>query len=229
MTETNLENLEVPTPGSIEVLGDTPETPAEKQVTMTQASLDALIKSRQAAALKKAAALETENQRLREVAAGQSADSSELEKIRGELAAAKIERDAISAAAAQSKKESFVAQQVQKQGFVCDAHTLLQLTQNDLQYDEAAKTFVTADGTSADDYFKRFADARPYLVRSTVHAGTGQSGSVGTTPPATKPLSFYFGAHSSAAAVNRLSIEKPEEYRRLRREAISQGLISGGR
>jgi hypothetical protein len=203
------------------------ETPPEKQITLSQSALDNLIKSRQSSALKKAAALEIENQRLREVASGQGADASELERIRGELAASKIERDAIAASAAQSKKESFITGQVQKQGFVCDATTLSQLTQDDLTYDEATKQFkVVGSEESPDAYFKRFAESRPYLVKSTVISGTGQGGSGSTVPPPTRPLSFYFGPSSNAAETNRLSLRDPQTYKRLRAEAVRAGLVS---
>lgn len=226
MSETNLENLEVPQPETVTVLGDTPETPEEKQVTMSQTALDNLIKSRQSAALKKTAALEAENQRLKEIAAGQGANATELERIRGELSASKLERDAIAAEAARNKKESFIAAQVQKLGFVCDPTTLTRLTQDEITYDEATKQFVTADGSSADDYFKRFAESRPYLIKSTVVFGTGSSGSTGSTPPPQVPLEFYFGPKSNSAAVNKLAIQRPDEYKRLRRAAIAKGLIS---
>jgi hypothetical protein len=173
--------------------------------------------------------LRVENEHLREVASGNGADSSELQKIRGELAASKIERDAIAASAAQSKKESFIAGQVQKQGFVCDATTLTQLTANDLTYDETAKTFVTADGSSADDYFTNFAASRPYLVKGSVISGTGQGGSSSTQPPANQydPAKLWGpnAVPDAGRILNAWAIRDKHSYSRARAVAKSKGWV----
>jgi hypothetical protein len=198
---------------------------------MSQERLDKLIAEKMGVAgreaKKRAAELETEVARLREIAAGRSENSSELEKIRGELAAAKIERDAIAAAAAQSRKEAFISSQVSAQDFVCDAETLKRLTQDDIVYNDETKTWVTAADpeVSAADYYKNYATARPWLQKGRTITGTGLGGSTGSQPPTQLPLEHYFGPKSNAAAINALSLRDPDKYKRLRAEAVKKGLI----
>jgi hypothetical protein len=199
-----------------------------KTVTMSQEKLNDLIKSRQSAALKKAARLEEENARLQALALGNAPDASEVERLRGEVAASRIERDALAAAAIEQKKLLLISQQVQKQGFVCDATTLSQLTKDALKYDETTKQFVivTEDGQpsdlSPDQWFASYANSRPYLVKGTTIPGMGSGGSTGSRPPETKPLSFYFGPGSNSAAANRLPRDM---YKRMRIEAVRAGLV----
>ena len=115
--------------------------PEEKQVTMSQSQLDALIKSRQAAALKKAAALEKQVELLKTQVVGGSQDASEVERLRAEISAKTMENDRIREESIAARKTTFITQQAQKQGFL-DADVIVKLTRDNLKWDDAAKGFA---------------------------------------------------------------------------------------
>jgi hypothetical protein len=221
----------------VEVLPDT----TEKTVSLTQERLDAIIKERMGAAGKaakeEAAALKLENQRLKEVAAGQGS-TDELERIRGELSSARLESAAILEASVKQQKDLLIAQESAKHQFV-DLDTLQRLTRSNLKHDPTTGCFIVtnddgtpklgADGTTpvpVSDFFQDFGNKKPWLVKGSVLTGTGQGGSGSSMPPQTKPLSHYFGPGSSSAAVNALSLRDPQTYKRLRAEAVRAGLVS---
>jgi hypothetical protein len=70
------------------------------------------------------------------------------------------------------------------------------------------------------------AAAKPFLARSFVKGGAGSVPSQGTAP-APLDLKRYFGKGSSAGAeeINRLAIHDKTAYKRLRAQAVKEGLL----
>lgn len=241
MTETNLENLEVPNPETVIVLPDTQENQPVAFDERQQALFDRKLKESHGRIAKEARAeaerLRLENIRLKEVAAGQGSQD-ELERVRGELASARLEQQAILDKAVAQSKDLLIAQEAAKARFV-DIDTMQRLVRGNLRHDAATGTFtvVNDDGTPrlnavgdplpVSEFFEDYGNKKPWLVKGSVIPGTGSSGSGNSVPPPQKPLSFYFGPSSNAAAINALSLRDPATYRRLRAEAVRAGLIGG--
>ncbi len=228
------DELEVPT---VTVLPDTTEkvefTPAQ------QAVFDAALKRGMgragADARQEAERLRTENQRLKEVAAGQGS-ADELERVRGELASSRLEQQAILETSVKSQRDLIIAQESSKHGFI-DVDTLQRLTRSNLRHNAATGSFdvIADDGTpvlnaaqepiSVTDFFADYASKKPWLQRGQVKSGGGGTSSGGVPVPSTTlPLSHYWGPNSSAKDCNALSILRPDVYRRMRLEAVKQGL-----
>jgi hypothetical protein len=115
-----------------------------------------------------------------------------------------------------------------------------QLTDKDVQWDAAKGKFIVVgeDGTerlgidgnplSVDAYYKEFASKNPHMVRGSVLPGIG-SREAQQPPHRTlgerEKLAKPFGKLSDSRAANTLAINNPQEYKRLKREARSHGLI----
>ena len=178
--------------------------------------------------------LRLENQRLKEVAAGQGS-ADELERVRGELASSKLEQAAILEASVKSQRDLVIAQESSKHGFI-DVDTLQRLTRQNLRHNTTTGTFEVVDDSgvpvlntaqepiSVTDYFADYAAKRPWLQRGTVKSGGGGSSSGGVPVSTTLPLSHYWGPNSSAKDCNALSINRLLDYKRMRAEAVRQGL-----
>jgi hypothetical protein len=226
-----------PVPLVVEVLPNT----TDETVTMSKDALNKLITSKMgkagADARAEAEKLRLENQRLKEVAAGQGSQD-ELERVRGELASSKLEQAAILEASVKRQRDLVIAQESSKHGFI-DVDTLQRWTRQNLRHNATTGSFevIADDGTpvlnaaqepiSVTDFFADYASKKLWLVRGSVKSGGGGTSSSGTPAPTTLPLSHYFGPGSNASAVNALSINRPSEYRRMRLEAIRQNLIAG--
>lgn len=181
--------VEAPAPETpfVEVL---PDTPVDREIVIKQSALDSLIKSRQAAALKKAAALEKEVQLLKEKMVGSAPDSDLLEKTRGELASARIEADSLRQKQIDSARDLLISEHSTE--FV-DLDTLRKLTRGNFQHD--GKGFVVVDDTGAPklnaagepmtpkEFYTEYANAKPWLARGQVTPGQGSRGSVGVPLP----------------------------------------------
>src|SRR4051812_14842171 len=111
MTEQNAIDIAAP------ILNPAPEVPAaeapaevpEKQITMSQSQLDALIKSRQGASLKKAAAAEAELARVKAITVGSAESATEIEKLRAEISLEQQRSAAAEARAIQQEKAVLLA------------------------------------------------------------------------------------------------------------------------
>lgn len=228
--------VEVPV---VEVLANTTEP---KTVSLTQERLDAIIKERMGAAGKaareEAERLKVENQRLKEVAAGQGS-ADELERVRGELASSRLEQAAILEASVKQQRDLVIAQESNKHGFV-DVETLQKLTRGNLKHDATTGSFIVTnddgtprvgpDGTtpvSVSDFFQDFGNRKPWLVKGTVLPGTGQGSSTGTIPPRDPGWAHFVGPNSSARDANILcqTAEGKRRYAEYRRQARAAGAI----
>jgi hypothetical protein len=78
-----------------------------------------------------------------------------------------------------------------------------------------------------DSFFAEFASANQHLVRGTVLPGVGSRENQLPYPTIGEKerLAKLFGKGSDSRAANTLAINNPQEYRRLKREARSHGLI----
>jgi hypothetical protein len=224
----------------IEILPNTTEPEVEFSPAQ-QIKLDSILKKAMgragADARAEAERLRVENERLKQVAAGQGS-ADELERVRGELASSKLEQAAILEASVKSQRDLVIAQESSRHGFI-DVDALQRLTRQNLRHNATSRSFeiIADDGTpvlnaaqepiSVSDYFADYASKKPWLVRGQVKSGGGGTSSSGTPAPTTLPLSHYFGPGSSASACNALSINRPSEYRRLRQEAVKIGLVAG--
>jgi len=218
-----------------------PNTTSE-QVEFSEAQqriLENAIKQASARAGKSAreetARLKLENERLQALAVGNSPDASEVEKLRAQLADEKLRAAAADARATQQEKQVF-QNQLATQIDAVDAASVSKLLADSLAKrggkwvvidEETGVDKLNADGSAQTpaQAYAEWALKHPWAIRGRVVAGTGSTGSTGSVPPPQVPLEHYFGSKSNAAAVNKLSIQRPEEYRRLRREAIKKGLI----
>jgi hypothetical protein len=221
------------TPEPVPVPAPESETPPEeKQVTMTQAQLDSLIKNRQSSVLKRAANLEKENARLKEIAAGSQPDSTELEKVRASLREKEMETDALRAESLASKKSNFILGLAQREGFV-DNDVVLKLTRDNFKWDAEKKSYVVLNDegdvveTTPQKWMQDYATSRPWMVRGTTVGGTGGSGSSASASivPQQVPLTSLFGSKSSSRMANDLALRDPVRYRTLKAQAIREGLL----
>lgn len=211
----------------------TPESEApseEKKIVMTQTQLDALIKGRQSSVLKRAANLEKENERLKEIAAGSQPDSSELERVRASLREKEMETDALRAESLATKKSNFILCLAQREGFV-DNDVVLKLVRDNFKWDAEKKGYVVLNDqgdivdTAPEKWMQDYAAQRPWMVRGTTISGTGATRSQGPLPPTPLPLTALFGSKSSSKAANDLALRDPVRYRTLKAQAIREGLL----
>jgi hypothetical protein len=240
MTESRIDDVapilvpapEVETPApAVEV----PEVP-EKQITMSQSALDSLIKSRQSASLKKAAAAETELARVKAITVGSTESATEIEKLRAEISLKQQRASAAEARATEQEKAVLLTQL----GTAIDAVSVSDvgkligdtIVQRDGKWTVVVNGVeqVNVDGTpvTPQQHYERWALDHAYAIRGRTLSGGGGTSSSGSSfrrPVDDKPLEFYFGPKSSAAAVNSLSINQPDVYRRKRAEAVRAGIL----
>jgi len=158
-----------------------------------------------------------------------SPESSETERLRAELQLARAESEAVKTAAAEATRASDIERELTRAG-VLDPPLLRAAISDRVQrqgndYQILDDSGAIREGVSLKQFVEEEAGKRPYLVKGTVIPGAGARGSSGSIPPPQIPLEHYFGPKSNAAAVNKLSLQRPDEYQRLRREAVRKGLI----
>jgi hypothetical protein len=222
------------------ILIDTPpierESPEpEKQVTMSQSQLDALIKSRQAASLKKAAKAEEELSRLKAITVGSSEDASTVEKLRAEIALEQQRASAAEARAAAQEK-AILQGRLGSSINAVDTESVSKLladriTMRDgkaIVLDESGAEQKNPDGspTSPEQLYQSWAEAHPWAIRGQVIPGTGERGFQGQRPPAQIPLEQIFGPKSDARLANQIALRNGgRDYARMKIEAKKRGLI----
>jgi hypothetical protein len=190
MSNEQVPETQVPAPAPeafVELLPDTPpDPPVDKEITIKQSALDNLIKSRQSAALKRAAGLEKELQLLKEKMIGGSVDASELEKTRGDLASSRIEAESLRQKQIDSARDLLISEHSTE---FFDLDTIRKLTRSNLQHDGKGFVVVNDDGTprlnaagepmTVKEVYSAFADAKPWLARPQVTPGQGSKPSTG--------------------------------------------------
>ena len=225
-----------PAPEVPEVVPENVILVPDKVISITQSALDSLIKSRQAASLKKAAAAEAELARVKAITVGSAESATEIEKLRAEISLEQQRATAAEARAAQQEKAVLLTQL----GTAIDAVSVSDVGKliGDSIVQRDGKWAVVVDGVeqvnvdgtpvTPQQHYAAWAANHLYAIRGRTLSGgggTSSSGSSFRTSVTDKPLSFYFGAGSNAAAVNALSIQRPDEYKRLRREAVAAGIL----
>jgi len=228
----------------------TPEVPAKIVFTPEQqVKVDLLLREAMGRAGNEARATAARLQK--ELEAAKDA-AKEAETLRAELAALKGERTGLESSLTLKDKEAKAAKAetiaVRKQNIIQAAAAALgffnpqqvaQLTDKDVVWDSAKGKFIVVgeDGTerlgidgnplTVDGYYKEFASKNPHLVRGDVKPGVGSSEN--KIPYSTlgekEKLAKLFGRGSDSRAANTLAINNPQEYKRLKREARSHGLI----
>jgi hypothetical protein len=136
------------------------------------------------------------------------------------------------------RKAQVIAEAAAKLGFF-NPSQVAKLTDSEVQWDSDKKRFVIladdgserlgidGNGLTIDAFFKDFAVANPHLVRGDVKPGIGSSENKIPYPTTgeREKLAKLFGRLSDSRAANTLAINNPQEYKRLKREARSLGLI----
>jgi hypothetical protein len=229
------ETPETPEIPAVQVLDDT----TDKTVTLPQSKLDEIIKKSMGRAASQVREeneqLRTENERLKTVVSG-SGDADELSRTKGLLAEERLKNQAVLDRSIAQQKDLLISQEAAANNHV-DVDTTLRLVRGNLRHDAATGSFTVVDDQgnprltpagdpmSVSEFFKDFSSKKLHLIRGSVLPGTGSGSSTGSIPPVTKPLRFYFGPSSNAAAVNALSQRDPQTYKRLRAEAVRAGLV----
>ena len=95
--------------------------------------------------------------------------------------------------------------------------------------DDAGTPRLNADSEpmSVSEFFRDFSSKKLHLVRgNTIPGGNarGSDGSASSLPPRIK-VEEIFGPRSSSRAASDLMRRSPQEYRRLKEEAISKGIL----
>src|SRR5690349_15464306 len=110
MTDPKVDNVEIDIDQVAPVLNIEPES---KQVQLSQARLDELIRDAMSRsgreAKQRAADLEREVALLKAVNAASAPDSTELEKTKAELSAARMESDSLRATSQKQSRDAFIA------------------------------------------------------------------------------------------------------------------------
>jgi hypothetical protein len=182
------------------------------------------------------AALKVENQRLKQVAAGKGS-ADEVEKIRGELASARLEADALREQHITSQRDLLIAAQG---AAFHDLDTLQKLTRGNIKHtdagfvvvDDAGQPKTNADGTptSITEFFSDFATKKPWLARGVVKSGGGGTSSSGTPAPidiyAPETLWGPNARPDAGRVLNEWSLRDKRGYDQARKSAVAKGLVN---
>jgi hypothetical protein len=218
--------VEVPVAPEVQVLGNSTD---ERQVTMSQAHLDGVIKKAMgkagADARAEAERLRQENERLKTVVSG-TGSADELERTKGLLAEERLRNQQVLDASIRQQRDLVIAEQASQHGFV-DAETLQRLTRQNLRHNAETGSFEVVDDNglpkmngagepmSVTEFFRDYGDRKPYLQRGIVKPGQGSVPSQGVPLP-TEDWHKYFGPRSDARAANALAMRDKRAYNRLK-------------
>jgi len=180
--------------------------------------------------------LRIENERLKAQAIGAAPDSSEVEKLRAQVADSQLQAaDAERRAAAQSKAilQARLAETID----TIDGDSVTKLLKDNLQWNETSKSFDVLDDNgavrnnpdgskmTAESLYSEFAGLHPWAIRGRVLSGGGGTGSAGTPAPASYDVAKLFGPGSDARLINQISITNPPLYKKVRAEAKARNLV----
>ena len=136
------------------------------------------------------------------------------------------------------RRRQIIAEAAAKMNFFSPAQ-VAKLTEQELVWNEDKKRFVVTaedgserlgidgNGLTIEGFYRDFATANPHLVRGDVKHGVGSAENQRpySTQSERDKLKVLFGKNSDSRAANTLAINNPQEYKRLKREARSHGLI----
>lgn len=135
------------------------------------------------------------------------------------------------------RKQQAITSAAAKAGFV-DLNIVAKLTDDQIKFDESRGKFVVLNeqGTerlnnayetmSLEEFYKEYAVNNPFLVKSDVKGGSGSSQNQKTNYSGKYEVAQIFGKASNAALANKLAMENPQEYKRLRAAAVENGVIA---
>ena len=162
----------------------------------------------------------------------------EQSRLRNSLLAKETEIARAKEETTRVRKHNAIQQLAAKEGFV-NPELVIKVTEDAFKWDDQAGKFVVvgADGASRvnssyeemsmGDYFKEFAASNPYLVRSDVKSGSGSTGNKqfqGSSDGKVE-VKQIFGKNSDSRLASELMKRSPEDYKRMKAVAKSQGLI----
>lgn len=232
MTESNLENLNVPDPSAVAGLRNTDE---EKTVHLSQKALDEIISKSMGRAAKdvraKLAETEAKLQTAEDALKAASPNSTEVERLTAQLRLAEAEVNAVKNSAAEAAKTTDIERAMAKADIIDPAIFRAAVADRvqrkaDGSYEILDDAGAVREGVSLQQFIDEQAAARPYLVKGRVISGTGQGGSTSNaTIPQGIRVEQVFGPTSSSKIASEVMRRSPAEYARLKREAISRGIL----
>lgn len=212
-----------PTPAPIPTPAPTP-APEKEKVTFSpeqQARIDVIIKDAMGRA---ASDLRKDNARLREALDKQIAankpDATETDRVKAENEALKLRLSDVTSEYGREQLELAISNAASTARFVDPSQACLLLGSRD----GLTKEDGTVDPVRVQAAVDELARRSPHLVRGEVHPGAGSTPAQ-SIPPAEMRLETLFGRNSDARAANRLAIQNPTQYRRLRAQAVRKGLL----
>ena len=216
--------------------------PEDREVTLKQSRLDDLIRKAQGRAGSEARAeafrLKRENELLKAQKIGNSEDSTEVERLRAQVADEKLRADRASEESAKLAKQAY-QERLNSKFDLIDHDAATKLLQGNLKYDPEVKDWVATDdsgvtrlntdGTpmSGEALYAEFAATKKHFVKGTTIPGTGASGSHASRAaiPATLDWRKYVGPQSDASKANALAQRDPRAYQEMKRQARAAGVI----
>jgi exonuclease VII large subunit len=154
--------------------------------------------------------------------------ADEVQTLTSDLATEKAARLTAEQIATAKRRESFISKKCLDYNFV-DADIVASLTESDIEWSEQKQGFVIVDSEmSPEEYFADFATKKPYLVKSDIRTGSGSSDSSRSglnSGQQRYKVTDVFGRGSNSQLANKIALESPAEYRRLKSEAKNKRLI----
>jgi len=218
--------------------------PEDKDVTLKQSRLNAILKDAQARAAKelrqRVTELETENANHKAIAAGSAPDADEVSRLKAEISAQKLENDSIKAASQRQARDTFITAQATKNQFI-DTDVVVRLTAQNIRADGNGftvlddsgqpRTTATGEPLTPEAFYAEYATQRPYLVRGQVKSGCGGTSSGGAPVALTDRYTpeQLWGPHAVKDAgriLNAWSLGPDKRgYDAARRAAVQKGLL----
>lgn len=137
------------------------------------------------------------------------------------------------------KKTSVLTNAASKHNFV-NLDMVIKLTQDQVTYDKDQDRFIVLNNSgqqrlnasmepmTLDEFYADFVNANKYLVRSEVGSGIGSTESARNSAFGRTKYTWdqVFGPKSSSATASKLIKEDPQEYKRLRAQAVDNGVLA---
>jgi hypothetical protein len=169
----------------------------------------------------------------------QTQTASEMERLKQVAASKDRDVEVARKEALNVRKQVAIQSAAANQGFV-DVEVVAALTSDAIQYDsEKGRFFVAGENgqprlnsayeqMTLDEFYQEFATKKPYLVRGEIKGGAGSTEAQRSALNAAGkyPVEQIFGPKSDPAVANKLALQNPKEYSRLKAQAREQKLIS---
>ena len=177
---------------------------------------------------RKAAELQAELERIK---AGDNPDSS------AQLKAAQLHVEALQRQLAEGRTSEKLSAAIAKGNWI-DSEVVAALVRDSVAWNADKNELVVLDKAglprlnaeyeplSMDAFLSEFAQGHLYLVRGTTKSGTGSAAATRSSLGAEDVrIEQIFGKNSNAALANRLALQSPREYAKMKLEAKRRGLI----